>query len=348
VYLPLADGPLTLWAIPRSQDPSAVLPSDQLTLSVRPTAPAKAIGLPQSTIEIDFTRVESTTLYAHLRPFDALYAWDGYASVSARRGALMAQAEADWNVDVLKWHTLPTTEPESASYAPAYGFIRESAGRHGFAPEFLHTVAFGEGMNRTFENGIEANRDFDPHEEIDAFDAFGLDLILYRVGWRDADGNPPPLPPELPPDADEERAEYTFDLVAEGYVDAATAAAVLPGEVFERTDVVTRTIQLARIQGWAAAIELLAAELHARLDEMVAHLAGKDPPVPVVDESQRRYLAYVRFNTRFETARTHADNLSARLQRWPGERPGHNRNAEYNTIQRIAVTQWHEAAGIYR
>src|SRR5262249_38026884 len=141
------------------------------------------------------------------------------------------------------------------------------------------------------------------------------------------DGSPPPLPPELQDDDVDEIAEYTFNLVTEGYVDPATAAAVTFNKQIVRTEGPKRTIQTAFIAGWAAAVELIAAELHARLDEMLAYLAAKAPPVPVLDEAAREYLAYVRFNASAATARTHADHLAERVKPWVGTRPTNNRNA---------------------
>jgi hypothetical protein len=356
VYLPLADQEYMFWALPRSRDPSFDLPGEWFMLSVQPPPPARTIGLPDTTQAIDFSGAGSATLFAHLRPYDAAYVWDGYASVADRRGALMARAAADWNAKVFMWHTLPTTAAVSPSYAPLYAYLRESAGRHGLSPEFLQVVAFGEGINRTLEDGIVAGSVFDPLERIDAFGFCGLDLILYRVGGLMPDASTadpddmmlPPIPGEIPPENVEERAEYTFNLVTAGYVDPATAATVVWSEEIERVENGTRTIQIATVDGWEAAIELIAAEVHSRLDEMVAYLAAKVPPVPVLDELQRRYLAYARFNSKPETARVHADELSTRLKKWPGAQPSNNRNVGFNTIQRIAVTQWHEAAGIYR
>jgi len=348
VYLALADRSYNFWALPRSQDPAAILPDDRFTLSVMSPPPGRTIGLPATTLEVDFSGLETTTIYAHLPSYDSLYAWDGYTTIGSRRAALMARAQADWNAQVFKWHILPTTEAESATYAPIYGFVRESAGRHGLAPEFLLTIAMGEGVNRKIEDLIEAHRVFDPLASVDAFNFAGLDLILYRTGGLMPDGSPPPVPPQIPSTALDELAEYSFNLVTEGYVDPATAAAVAWSRSHTRTEGATRTIQVATIAGWEAAFELVAAELHARLDEMVAYLAGKVPPVPVTDELQRRFLSYIRFNAGPTTAQGHADNLAARVRRWSGAWPADNRNAHFNTIQRIAVTQWHEVAGIFR
>jgi hypothetical protein len=179
---------------------------------------------------------------------------------------------------------------------------------------------------------------------VDAFSEVGLDLILYRTGGTMPNGDPPPIP--VPESEVDERAEYEYNLVSEGYVDAATASAIWWSRQ-ERNEK-GLLIQVAWIAGWAAAIELVAAELHARLDEMLAYLAGQVPAVEVREEVRRRYLAYVRFNASLATAKRHADSLATRATKWSGTRPTNRRNAEYNTVQRIATTQWHEAAGIYR
>jgi hypothetical protein len=344
IYLPLADRLYAVSAIPRSADPELVFPGQQLRLSVARVS-EKVIGLPQATVGVDFAAADTRTLYAHLQPYDALYVWDGYAGVSSRRGSLQAEAEADWNATIFDWYVVPTTAPESPSYAPVYGFLRESAGRHGLAPEFLQTVLFGEGTSVTFRDAINRHETFDPLQTVDAFFSIGLDLILYRTGGLMPDGSPPAIP-EIPESEVDELAEYHYNLVAEGYVDPATAAAVTWSRQ-ERNEK-GRLIQVASIAGWAAAIELVAAELHARLDEMRTYLAGKVPAVEVEVENQRRYLAYVRFNSTLATAKTHADSLPSQPKKWAGSRPTTRRNALYNTIQRIAVTQWHERAGIYR
>jgi len=344
-YLPLADGLYGFSAIPRSADPAMVFPGEQVTLSLSRSASEKVIGLPQATVAVDFTGVDATTLYVHLRMYDSLYVWDGYAGVSSRRGRLQAQAESDWNALVRDWYVLPVNEPESASYAPMYGFLRESAGRHGLAPEFLQSVFFGEGVAVTIPAAINRHEVFDPLQLVDGFFDVGLDLILYRTGGTMLNGDPPPIP-EIPESAVDELAEYQYNLVAEGYVDAATASAVWWSRQ-ERNEK-GRLIQVASINGWAAAIELVAAELHARLDEMAAYLAGQVPAVEVPMENQRRYLAYVRFNASLATAKRHADSLETRAIKWSGTRPTDRRDAEYNTVQRLATTQWHEAAGIYR
>jgi hypothetical protein len=342
-YLPLADGDHAFRVIPRDADPAAVAAGDDIRLSQRAAAPAKYIAAPQPTLTVPIAAgATGVTIHAHAQPYDARLAWQRFAAVAPVRGPLKAAAQARWNAAVFDWFLEPIG-PARLPYRALYGYIRESAGRHGLSPEFVQVVFFGEGGALA----INAAGPFDAAEPLDGFNFVGLDLILYRVGKVPV--GKPAIPPEVPAAAVEERAEYAFNLQTEGYIDATTAAAVsFSRQVLRAEAGINRTLQIARILGWAAAIELLTAELHARLDEMTSYLAGKAPPVAVATENERRFLAYVRFNSRPTTAQGHADNLAARLAPWPGPPPADNQNVRFNTIQRIAVTEWHDAAGAYR
>lgn len=343
-YLPLIDDQYTFWAIPRSQDPTTILIGEQLKMGLPPLAPSKYLGLPQETVDIDITNLEEVSIYSHLQEFDSLFVWEGFRSVVAEgtRTRLMAKAKTDWNTDVFKWHIIPTNNDSKKSFLPLYGYIRESAGRHGLAPEFLLTILMGEGANLA----IEDRSTFDPHEDLDGFNFLGLDLILYRTGTPMPDGTDPPIPPEIPASNTDELAEYSYNLVTEGYVDPVTASAVSWN--FETPNELGRTLQTAKIAGWATAIELVAAELHARLDEMVTYLAANIPIIPIVEENQRRFLSYVRFNSSPQHAKEHADDIINELDKWSGASSGDNRDALFNTIQRIAVSQWQEDSKVYR
>jgi hypothetical protein len=240
--------------------------------------------------------------------------------------------------NVCRWF-IPITAAREP-FKALYGYIRESAGRHGLAPEFLQVIFFGEG-------GLAALTPvFDPSASLNAFGFAGLDLILYRTNRLGA------LVPKVPAaataagDADE-IAEYSFDLVANGYVDAATAANVA-ATGGTNVNEIGRTIFDATVTGWDTAIELVAAELHARLDEMTAYLAAKVPAVAVTEENQRRFLTYIRFNSRPATAKGHADHLNDRVKKWSGAVPPDNMNANFNAVQRLAIAQWHDRAGAYR
>ncbi|MBM0259139.1 hypothetical protein [Micromonospora sp. 4G55] len=342
VHVPLTDDTYRFWVIPRSADPTAVLDGDQVRLSLPPSPPRLIGGPPQTAVDVAIGAAPAATIDAHLRAYDAAMVWEGYRAVAPRQTELQDKATANWNVDAhLAWIVPRANKnrPQSALYA----LFRESAGRHGLSPEFLQVVFFGEGG----ANELSASGTFNHNEILQAYDFVGLDLIVYRTGRLPV--GRPPIPPEVPAGAVDERAEYMFNLVTAGYVDPAVAAAVNWDRTEVRTEAgFTRSLEVGTVNGWAAAIELVAAELHARLDEMTAYLAGKVPPVAVPDELSRRFLTYARFNSRPSTARTLADNLAVRLRPWVGAPPPDNTNVHFNTIQRLAVAEWHDAAAAYR
>lgn len=351
VYVPLADGSYRFWVIPRSADPTAIVAGDHVRLSLQAAPPARYIDLPSMTIDVAVGSSPSARVFAHTHQYDSRMVWEGFRIVRPNRRPMQVAAARAWKLaeadgdphGVLDWFILPTTAARE-DYRELYGYFRESAGRHGLAPEFLQVVFFGEG------GGLAITPGFDPAKAIDTWGFVGLDLVLYRTGRLPIGA--PPVPPEAVAAGDaDEIAEFTFNLVTSGYVDAATAAAVTPAG---RTEVneIGRTIHVGTVTGWKEAIELVAAEIHARLDEMTAYLAAKVPPIPVAEENQRRFLAYLRYSSRPATARSHADNLAVRLRPWTGAFPAlgvpSNALPHFLAIQRVAVTEWQEAAAVYR
>lgn len=343
LYLPLSAGDFTFWAISRTGDPAVLLSSDQLKLSVQ-SAAVKYIGVPQSSLVITVGGNRSQVIYAHLLEFDSNFIFEGFKQLGgAKRTRLKNKAKADWNIDILDW-TIPQAR---IGFAPIYGFIRESAGRHGLAPEFLHAVFFGEGGNWA----IEGQPAYDPLEIINAFGFAGLDLIIYRLGKVPVGKRS--HPPEIPAAEVEEIAEYHYNLEANGYVDPVFTANVAYSGEKVRTEAVTRTLQIGQITGWQTAIELVAAELHQRLDEMFSYCASHVPPIPLDDEIRRRYLTYIRYLSKPSTAQNHADNVQKELLKWvglpPPEPPPYTADLRrFKSLQRISVAQWYESASVYR
>ena len=318
LYLPLTDGDYIFWAIPRSQDPAVVAAGDKFKLSVQ-TPPRHFIDLPAPTLTVPLGAATHTTFYAHLLEYDSQRVWTALVDLGGGFAALKAAAEARWNVDMLNLFIFRSAV--MADYAPIYGFIRASAGRHGFAPEFLHTVFMGEGVGGDI-GLIESNRAhvpriaFTPAQVISGFGGLGLDDI------QDT----------LPA------------LIAANYLDASFAGVLThPQDVHNEIGELKHT---ADVVGWEAAVELVAAELHSRLDAMLAFCAANG--VAITTEEQRRYLTYIRFNTGLATSQDHALHLNDRLKKWTGTRPTDGMSGRFNTLQRIAIAEWYEASGVYR
>ena len=263
--------------------------------------------------------------------------------MAAARAWGLPEADGDPH-GVLDWFIRPTTAARE-DYRELYGYIRESAGRHGLAPEFLQVVFFGEGGGTAITPG------FDPARVIDTCGFAGLDLILYRTGRLPVGA--PPVPPEAVAAGDaSEIAEYSFNLVTERLRrcrDCGSRDARGPHRS-ERS--ARRTLHVGRVTGWKAAIELVAAELHARLDEMTAYLAAKVPPIP---SSRRTSGAFSRTcaTRRVPRPRAATPTISRcgfvhgaeRYRRWASQAAA---LPHFLAIQRVAVTQWQEAAAVYR
>ena len=144
---------------------------------------------------VDVTGAETVRVHAHLQTYDALHAWEVYAGIDATRTVQGAGRVRTGTRRSSAGTSSRRRGRSSASYAPVYGFIRESAGRHGLAPEFLQTVVFGEGVGRSFELAIKNGDSFGPGDLVSAFGSLGLDLILYRVGGVGKDGDARPHRP---------------------------------------------------------------------------------------------------------------------------------------------------------
>jgi hypothetical protein len=345
-YIPLQDGQYTFWAIPRSQDPTVVQTGDQLQLSLKQDT-RKYIDLPSQGGEVTLDLVPGQTetkIYAHLHEYDSKRAWaefqkayDDKSYISLREAAKArlnptGKAKLNWFINQFR---------NMEDYSPIYGHIAASAGRHGLAPEFLQAVLMGESVNDKIWSMHDYGLPYSEDALIHSIDHSGLDLIVYRLGLND---DPPPLPDE----------EFRFNLIDEGYLDTSFSDSLENfGKQWRDEGGVAIELEVADIRGWEAAVELVAAELHARLDEMLVY--ADEQNIAITTEEKKRYLAYIRFNASFTNARTYVDQLrppsdhleNDRLKGWEGP-PPKKENARYNALQRVAAAEWFEAVGVYR
>jgi hypothetical protein len=118
-----------------------------------------------------------------------------------------------------------------------YGLALVSAGRHNLSPELIMAVMFAAGLDKKFPVTVNGPISFDPNHLIQ-----GPDIGLYNIG------NTYP------------------SLVSNGYIDNNQ----VPASALENERIISTGLEAgsktADIRGWEAAIELVAATLHAGLD----------------------------------------------------------------------------------
>jgi hypothetical protein len=339
LYLPLADESYRLWVSPRRQSPPSPPIDDTFLVSVR-TVPNRFIEIGAPTVVVAFGSTDQNkTIYAHLFPYDSNRIWEAWVEMGTRYFKFRNDAKKHWGLDnVPRWSiyvadtsgTRASTRPMQ-DYSPIHGFIKASAGRHGLAPEFLHAVVFGEGLAGMIESSWNPGPriPYDPHALIDGFAFLGLDRI----------------------------ADTVHTLAADKYLDSGHF------DSSDLTHVTTfvnpednSTSHTGDIIGWEAAIEFVAAELHQRQDWML-NTIGKS--YGEVTELQRRFLAYVRYVSSESTSSRIAFRMIELLSPWVGPEPTcppppPRMMAEivacvqFKTLQRIAVSEWYENAGVYR
>jgi hypothetical protein len=168
-------------------------------------------------------------------------------------------------------------------------------------------------LNRT--NNIA----FNPNQQISGFAFLGLDEI----------------------------ADDLTPIANDGYLDPFSSVPIT--NIHFEVNELNMKVHTADPVGWASGIELVACELHWRLDKMLGYCAKHAPTIKVRTEEQRRFLANARYNTVIPaTAQSLANNLSANVVPWSGPYPPDNMNAKYNAILTVAVAEWYEAARVYR
>ena len=317
LYLPLKDQNYRFWVVARSKDPDVLNAGETLKLSRKDPA-KKYIGMPEPIVTYTpEAEDEHEPLYAHLQQYDSRLIWENLLGINPDE--YQKQAKPSWNVTILSLYIFRIAA--MMQYAPVYGYIRAAAGRHGLAAEFLHAVFMGEGVGS--EHGLieEHRRNGVPYqddEQIDGFQELGLD---------DVDVNAPALE-------------------ASGYLDHAIAIRRTNPHTHPNEETPPRNVRCALVKGWEAATEICAAELHSRLDEMLAYCTSQG--IEISTEEERRFLAYMRFNVSPPTAKGHVDHIHERMRPWVGPEPPDQMDERFNTLQRLAITKWYELSEVYR
>jgi hypothetical protein len=317
LYLPLLDQDYTFWAIPRSKDPDLVTEGTEFQLSRK--QPAKKyidLAKPKVTYMPEIGD-EPQPLYAHLVEYDSRVIWAQMLGIDPNE--YKSKAKPTWNVTVLSLFIFRIAA--MAAYARIYGYIRAAASRHGFAPEFLHAVYMGEGIGGDgglIEDHRKNGVPYADREPICGFLEMGLD---------DIEVNAPALE-------------------ASGYLDHEISVRLTNPHTHPNEEKPPRNVRTADVVGWEAGAEMVAAELHSRLDQMLAYCTSQG--ITITTEEELRFLAYMRFNVSLPTAQGHADHIYERMRPWVGPEPTDQMDERFNTLQRLAITKWYELAQVYR
>jgi hypothetical protein len=287
LYLRLADGNQTVttaprWVLPTAgNDGSGVLALTTRTEGAKVTPPAMAsvalnVTGGQGKYAIIASSIEQDGAVVWQRLLDKRV---GEASLAALRNG----AKKKYNLLKVGTAHLPA---HRADYAVLYGLIVESAARHGLTPAFVQAVFFREGVVLLFypqPGGAPPAPAYRPDGVLSGFGFLGLDTV------GDALNHDPAFTPPHPDIGLQQ-------LLDEGYVHPTIVSAANLTNVRRvppQPNEPPRPNFTADIVGWRAAIELIAAELHARLDQMLAtggHAASD------LREDGRRFLSYIRYN----------------------------------------------------
>jgi hypothetical protein len=311
----------------------------------------KFLSMPAAAVQLPVAAEDRVTrLYANLLEYDGTRAWMVLKDKDGERFAAKAAAEKRWNTDVLDLFI--RRNPDMFQYSPIYGHIRAAAMRHWLAPEFLHAVIMGEGLGGL--NGklqkIAETVPIPPYredtEQINSVRELGLDWIADDL-------------PGSPIDAAIQDIGLQA-LLDKHYVDETRF------DPFVLTNIRTFKTEASITHwtgdpiGWVTAIELVAAETHARLDMMFSFLEDSGRFIANLSETQRRFLAYVRYNTErsLDTWPQIALHLNNHCTRWPpgvGRPSGPNDTSfsaidrvTYNSLQHLPIAEWYEQVGVYR
>ncbi|MCK5244021.1 MAG: hypothetical protein KAJ90_02040 [Desulfobacterales bacterium] len=312
LYLPLSDGDHRFTAIPRWLAPeTSNVGAGDMKLS-QPSSAGKIIDMPKNAIDITIDAANtSVALYATTAKYDGQRIWDnlisssvygdleGHRLTTANRLKLRATTISPGGDIDLPNPIEPLLDHDPA-HSAIFGFIRQSAAAHNLAPEFLYAVIFGEAIGDKIRSA-SSTLNYDASALIP-----GTDLGLYWIG----DGLPG-NPVTGGATADIGLAH----LLSQGYLDVEHFNLTMLQNVSQITAGMGTGHICADIPGWEVAVELVAAQLHARLDEMLAqYVAGPTNTLTgspcsgdgtTLDhrrnlsptEDMRRFMAYVRYST---------------------------------------------------
>jgi hypothetical protein len=302
LYLRLDDGVYRIQAIPRWLEPTAAFDgTGALRLSLhKPDARLGDYPTANVAVTFDASTAVNTIIVSALE-YDGELVWERAERDSitkkqfqelreraSKRLNFKFQRQNDLSFGPVPERILPPTAANHG-YSPLYGLIRDAAARHRLTPEFLLVVLMGEGVYDHFlGTGFGP---FDAEEELSGTGDLGLDWIADNL--RDDVGNPVRAANRQTTDQLTHPDIGLQILIDDGYIDATrfNRAQLLDIDVYHN-EAKTKHFT-ADAKGWETGIELVAAELHARLDDMLTTAVRARAEFP---EESLDLLSYARYN----------------------------------------------------
>lgn len=267
--------------------------------------------------------------------------YENSKSFKTTRANIVAEAdkvaEAKWGLPTLKW--LITTpdpgqedpSPEFRSYSIFYEHVINAASHFGFSPEFLHAVAYGEGMIKFIDpsqsGGYDARKDRD--NIIDSYDFAGLDMLGKEK-----------------------------DTLLPSFVPAKILGKIVPIKDDPRRNEVGQKIYPAKIYGLEAAVFLIAARLYVGKNAILAKFKELGQAEALQNSDVVDFFSYAHYN-RPQNALDEAINplvYSRKYTYEPGETRTqliekiHNKatNARFNCLIKMVNSERMKLMKVYR
>jgi len=304
LYLRLDDGVCKIQAIPRWLEPIAAFDgTGALKMSLH--KPDARLGdYPTANVTVAFdASTPVTTIIVSAVEYDGELIWERAERTSITKKQfqeLRERASKRLNFkfrpqNLSSFGPVPEriVPPERAvnrGYSRMYGLIRDAAARHRLSPEFLLVVLMGEGVYDHFL-GATGFGPFDPLEELSGTGDLGLDWIADNL--RDDVGNPVHAANGQTTDQLSHPDIGLQVLTDDGYIDSARFNRSQLRHIDAYTNEAGTRHFTADVKGWEAAIELVAAELHARLDDMLITAVRARAEFP---QESLELLSYARYN----------------------------------------------------
>lgn len=102
----------------------------------------------------------------------------------------------------------------------------------------------------------------------------------------------------------------------------------------------------ALVSGYETGIEIVAAELHSRRDWITDYIAKNALMVDTSDSDTVDFLTYATYNN-MSVGMDAAKNIKSYMRKFTGSERSDQSNVRFNTLKRLATSDWYKNAKVY-